>query len=37
VVYLYLDRLQSWLSGGRHVRAEFAEESELVTMPEAAE
>src|SRR4029077_2542168 len=27
VVYLYLDRLQTWLSGGKHVRADVTEES----------
>src|SRR5262249_12555935 len=37
VVYLYLDRLQSWLRGGGHVRPNVTEESELAAMQQAAE
>src|SRR5262249_53383232 len=36
VVYLYLDRLQAWLSGDRGIRPSPAE-LDLATLPEAAE
>ena len=37
VVYLYLDRLQAWLSGDRSLRSAAPAEAEFATLPEAAE